>query len=86
LQHLLCTAHDEHATARRVHGYAVRLADGGIIRDLTGHAAIESELDQTIFGGEGDPQLISPGVYGDAVRSPPDSGTRSTCSNSGWVS
>src|SRR5215210_8623590 len=71
LQHLLCTASDEHTTACRVHGDAVGLADGRVAGYLAGHAAIEGELDHTVFGGEGNPELIPPGVYDSAVGSSP---------------
>src|SRR5215213_1864491 len=64
LQHLLCAASDEHATACRVHCHAVRLSDGRVAGDLARHAAIEGEVDNTVLGGEGNPQLIPPRVYG----------------------
>src|SRR5687767_2786696 len=67
LQPLLCSACDNHAAVRRVHSHAVRLPDGRIVGCLAGYSALQIEQYQAILGGEGNPQVIPPWVYGDAV-------------------
>ena len=64
----ICLARYEHAPAGSVYGNAVRLADGGVARDLAQRAPFQGELDHALLGCERNPQLLELGVYGYPIR------------------